>query len=268
MEEEATFFPIVNVTNSNVTGVRKPKPQLAVAVVMFLFGAIGNIIALLFLFSSRKRHKWKPFFRLVGSLALTDLTGNILVFPVIMHSSASNYTFVFPSGLCEFMSFVWAFSFMASAMLVCSMSIDRFLAIAFPFIYNTNTKIRRVNIMICTAWLASTFISILHICGLGSAKNFFPGSWCFLNFTSKDDLNKINTYIYAISGMLVLFCTLFLNISVMIWICRGHMQAKRKRRNIFVIVLLLCLVFLLSMTWTPLMVSRISILLTNRYIKS
>ena len=196
--ENSTLVDSYNTTNT------KPKPQLEVAVIMFLFGAIGNLIAITFLCMSKKRHLWRPFYRLVGSLALTDLSGTICVFPVVMHSSASGYTFVFPSGLCEYMSFMWAFSFLASAMLVCCMSLDRFMAILLPFHYNTTKKNQRVNIMIITVWIASAIVTSLHIFGLGSAKKFFPGSWCFINFTSSDQLNRINTFIYSSVGLAVL----------------------------------------------------------------
>ena len=93
----------------------------------FALGVVANLIALGLLVKSAKYHKWKPFYRLVGGLALTDGGGILLVYPTVMVRYATDFTYDYPETLCNYSSFIFLLLFTSSAMIVCAMSFDRFL---------------------------------------------------------------------------------------------------------------------------------------------
>ena len=228
----------------------------------FFFGVVGNLIALIVLCSSSKRHKWKPFYRLVGALALTDMCGVLFIYPTVMIRYASDFTFEFSKPLCNYSSFIHTYVLFASALIVCAMSFDRFLAIIFPYHYNTETKVRRVNIILISIWIFTLMISSLHL-GLGDSKLYYPGSWCFLNFVGATTGERVNLFIYSILGLLILLLTICLNVSVIISVCVNLKQNKlstssqrrgRKKNNMFIILFLLVIVAVFITCWLPLMV--------------
>lgn len=249
--------------NSSISNLTESKVwESAVPPAMqFALGVIGNLIALIVLVTSAKSHKWRPFYRLVGGLAVTDGGGILLVYPTVMVRYASDFTYAFPKHLCNYSSFIYTFTLISSAMIVCAMSFDRFMAILYPFEYNSDWKERRTNLMLVCIWIAGAFISSLQLMGLGSSFNYYPGSWCFLNFVGTSTLDRTNSYIYSLIGITILLVTITLNLIVIVSVCRGmksdiKLSAKRRRKNdIFIIIFLMIIVTVFSLCWTPLMVS-------------
>lgn len=228
-------------------------------VLQFMFGVFGNLIAVIVLISSRKKHKWKPFYRLVAGLTLTDGGGISLIYPTVLIRYASNFTYEFPKPLCDYSSFMFVFTLTSSAMIVCAMSFDRFMAILYPFRYNTIGKKYRANLILVLIWISAAFISSLPMMGLGSSMLYYPGSWCFLNFMSKSTLDRINSFIYSLLGLIILFSTIFFNGGVVVSLCRNQIinnkvsPKTRKRSDIFNAIFLLVLVSVFAACWTPLM---------------
>lgn len=156
------------------------------------------------------------------------------------------------------------FTLMSSAMIVCCMSFDRFFATFYPFLYNSPTKGLRTNIILAVVWCLSGILSSLHLYGLGSSKNIYPGSWCFLNFIELNSTypnyreNTIYSYIYASVGVLVVLMTLVINMAVVSFFVRNRLTKKRasKKRDIHVIAFLIVIVTVFTSCWAPLMVRR------------
>ena len=249
-----------NVSSSNLTTKAKVWESAIPPALQFALGVIGNLIALVVLVTSAKSHKWKPFYRLVGGLALTDGGGILLVYPTVMVRYATDFTYDFPKILCNYSCFIYTFTLISSAMIVCAMSLDRFLAILYPFRYNTAGKERRTNITLIVIWIIGTAISCLPLLGLGSSFNYYPGSWCFLNFVGTSTLDRINSYIYSLFGFAILITTLTLNFIVIVTVCRGmnsdiKLATKRRKKNdVFIVIFLLIIVSVFGFCWTPLMV--------------
>ncbi|XP_061198229.1 prostaglandin E2 receptor EP4 subtype-like [Saccostrea echinata] len=243
--------------NVNYTLQRKISESIVPPVLQCLFGILGNLIAIVLLCVSSRRHRWRPFHRFVCGLAVTDLCGIVFVYPAVIVRYASGFTYDYPKELCEFISFVFSFSFMSSALIVSGMSFDRFLAIVYPHIYKHSPN-TRANAILFSIWLFTAIISSLNLMGLGSVKNFYPGSWCFIDFASSDFLDRLNTYIYSVVGLIVMAVTSFLNIAVVVSICRrprvSSDMRKGRRNEIFVISFLFSIVTLFSICWIPLMV--------------
>lgn len=236
----------------------------------FVFGVLGNTIALVVLKLSAKTHQWRPFYRLVAALALTDGGGILLVYPTVMIRYATNFNFIMPAALCGYSSFIYSFTLLASAMIICGMSIDRFFAILYPHMYNTNTKNKRVHIMLGVIWITTAVLCSLHLFGLGGSHSFYPQSWCFIDFSNvatndaPAKLNRANSFIYSIVGLIIIVSTVSLNSTVVFTICRKRFLVRRAnsrsesqdhKRSIFNIVFLLAIVVVFTTCWTPLIVS-------------
>lgn len=250
-------------SDSNSTEERMWESAIPPAM-QFGFGVIGNIIALVVLVMSSKTHKWRPFYRLVAGLAVTDGGGILLVYPTVMVRYATDFTYLFPKALCNYSSFVYTFTLISSAMIVCAMSLDRYVAILHPFLYGSGKNGRRANVTLCIVWTVGAVISGLQLVGLGSSFNYYPKSWCFINFVEMNTLDRVNSYIYSITGILLLLVTLGINITVIVSVLRnmksGIKSSKRRQKNdIFIISFLLVIVLIFSSCWAPLMLSLIHI---------
>jgi hypothetical protein len=175
-----------------------------------------------------------------------------------------------PAALCGYSSFIYSFTLLASAMIICSMSIDRFFGILYPHLYNTNTKNKRVHIMLGVIWVSAAVVCSLHLFGLGDSHSFYPQSWCFIDFSNvaTDDtpakLNRANSFIYSIIGLVIVLLTVSLNCTVVFTICRkrflsrqrsSRSESQENKRTIFNVVFLLAIVVIFTTCWTPLIVS-------------
>ena len=260
-----------NSSMSNTTQERMWESAVPPAL-QFAFGVIGNIIALVVLVTSAKTHKWRPFYRLVGGLAVTDGGGILLVYPTVMVRYATDFTYVFPRALCDYSSFVYTFTLISSAMIVCAMSLDRYVAILHPFVYSSGKSRQRANIILCVIWVTGCVISGLQLVGLGSSFNYYPKSWCFINFVEMDMLDTLNSYVYSVFGLVILLATLGVNITVIISVVRNmttksevRNSKRRHKSDIFIISFLLVIVIIFSTCWAPLMV-RISLIIVFLFI--
>nr|XP_022318323.1 prostaglandin E2 receptor EP4 subtype-like [Crassostrea virginica] len=230
-------------------------PSPAPASLLLFFGVVGNILALIILCCSARSHKWRPFYCFVCGLAITDGGGVFLSYPIAMVRYASNFQYDFPQPLCDYMAFVLMFTILASAMIVCGMSLDRFLAILYPHIYNTPRKRKRAVLTIAGIWMFSAFISGLHLMAGRKSLSFFPGSWCFLDFVH--DENTAFAFLFSGTGILVLGTTAVLNITVILRVCSNIRQKKKKtkKKDIYIIVFLMLVVILFSTCITPLLIN-------------
>lgn len=89
----------MNRSNISASVWESPVPP----VLQFVFGVLGNFMALLILVCNSPSHRWHPFYKLVAGLALTDGGGILLLYPPILTRYATNFTF----NLGSF--FVWLY---------------------------------------------------------------------------------------------------------------------------------------------------------------
>ncbi|XP_048752932.1 prostaglandin E2 receptor EP4 subtype-like [Ostrea edulis] len=224
---------------------------------IFSFGFIGNGLAFYVLISSSKNHKWVPFQRLVLGLLTTDTGALLLMFPVILVRFVSDFTYVFPTSLCNFSSFTLMFTMTSSALIVCMMSLDRFVAVVFPFTYKVQNKRSRANITLLSVWIFSAMFSCTHLLGFGSNFNFYPGTWCFLNYMGKSALDRASSFVFAVFGIIVVLVTVVTNCVVIVSLCRSQ-SSPQKRNHSFTIVFLMVLVLLFLLCTAPIMITVLS----------
>ncbi|XP_062586167.1 prostaglandin E2 receptor EP4 subtype-like [Saccostrea cucullata] len=233
-------------------------PSMVPATLLLVFGISGNVLALVILCCSTKTHKWRPFYHFVCGLAITDGGGVLLSYPIIMVRYGSYFEFTYPQRLCDYMAFVFMFTILASALIVCAMSFDRFIAILYPHFYNCPTKNRRAVLTLAGIWIFSAFMSSLHLMVGQKSKNFFPGSWCFMDFSDAATSSRILAMLYSLTGILILTTTAVLNTVVIVRVCYDSQKKKKnitKKKNIHIIVFLFLIVVLFSSCISSLLIN-------------
>ncbi|XP_062620668.1 prostaglandin E2 receptor EP4 subtype-like [Saccostrea cucullata] len=246
--------------DKNLTTSPRPEwPSAAPAALLLVFGLTGNVLALTILCCSSKNHKWRPFYRFVCGLAITDGGGILLSYPIVMVRYGSEFKFDYPRPLCDYMAFIFMFTVLGSALFICAMSFDRFIAILYPHFYNSLTKNTRTVLMIVGIWIFTAFSSSLHlIVGLKS-QSFFPGSWCFLDFVADAKLNRILAFFYSLTSILILATTIVLITTVIIKVCYDSRKKKNmcitKKKNTYILVFLVLVVILFTSCITPLLIN-------------
>ncbi|XP_069128519.1 prostaglandin E2 receptor EP4 subtype-like [Argopecten irradians] len=255
----------VNVTTWNpVSTTEKPGQNLPVlpVVMMLLFGGTGNILALILLIYTSRKHKWRTFYRLVMALALSDFFGLVGPLPVSITAYVNNKKWMGGQPVCDFMSFSFIFAGMTSAMLAATMSLDRFLAVWFPFFYTHRLGNRRVNLTMAGICSFAFLLACLPLMGINANVHQFPGTWCFFNQFSTEADDKFFSYFYATLGMGMVVMMLVLNTLVIVVLAkrRGLRTQQeggsdtRRVNDIYNVIFLVVLMLVFTICWLPLMV--------------
>lgn len=169
--------------SSSPSGITDP-PSIVPVLMLCLLGVIGNSIAVTIVCCTARSHRWRPFHRYVCGLALTDGIGVMLALPFAIHRYTTNFQFTYSYTVCSYMSVVQMFTIIASAMIVCLMSIDRFMALICPYVYKSVKKGRHSTVTLACIWGVCAFLSSGHLMAGRSSRLFYPDSWCFVNFVS------------------------------------------------------------------------------------
>ncbi|KAM9436488.1 free fatty acid receptor 2-like [Clarias gariepinus] len=116
-----------------------PHVLLAAYIITFSIGLPANILAM-YAFIIKLIKKPTPTDVLLLNLTLSDLL--FLVFlPLKMYEAAFNLKWYLSKDLCAIMSFVFFSTIYISSLLLMAISIDRYLAVAFPVTYRKFRKI-------------------------------------------------------------------------------------------------------------------------------
>lgn len=233
-------------------------------------GTLGNIIAIFILFRSAKTHKWKTFYCLVLALTITDLVGILATAPVVLLVYANSIQFRGGQPACDYLAFMMVFAGFATICIVTSMSFDRFLAVWFPYSYNTTVTRRRVVVTLLCIWSLAIVLGCLPIFGLGHNITQYPGTWCFFNFHSTLIMDSVFAILYASLGIGIIAFTAIMNVLVSVKL----KQQKRRyssvvnmpcgkndnnptrclRNNVAQMVFLVTVTMVFAVCWLPLMV--------------
>ena len=231
--------------------------------IQLVLGSLGNILAVGVLWISRTHHQWRSFYIFFTGLVLTDLLNNCTCYPIILIRYASHFKWCLSESLCDFLSFIEAFCHLTSGMIICIMTIDRYLHITSVSQQSTVESRLKYTGILCVIMLISTVISCLHLVGIGNSQLYYPGSWCFLDFTSKSLGNKINAFIYSGIGISVMASTLIIGLKTLKISCRNTEHQALLLDNSLVTgiydnhvtAFLITSMFTFVLLWGPLLVS-------------
>ncbi|XP_076135798.1 free fatty acid receptor 3-like isoform X1 [Alosa pseudoharengus] len=127
---------------------------LATYILTFLIGLPANILAF-YAFSQKARDNPTPTDILLLNLTSSDLLF-LLFLPLKMYEAGQGLRWYLPRFLCSLTSFMFFTTIYTSSLLLTAVSVDRFLAVAFPIRYR---QLRKPRYAICTAalaWLVSS----------------------------------------------------------------------------------------------------------------
>uniref|UniRef100_UPI00398F7B51 prostaglandin D2 receptor-like n=1 Tax=Pristiophorus japonicus TaxID=55135 RepID=UPI00398F7B51 len=201
---------------------------------LFSTGLIGNIIALLILgkHKNSSRRQVSVFYILVTGLVLTDLLGKCLVSPVVFVSYASNLTLralAEADSLCDYFSFSMSFFGLASMFILFAMALECWLSISHPFFYQEHFTRRRVVVIFPVVYIFCLLFCSLPLVGLGSNKQYCPGTWCFFNMATVESTSSFSVF-YATLMAILIAAVLLCNSSVAINLAKMY-RRQRQRSN-------------------------------------
>lgn len=252
-------------TNTTVLEM-EPHTSLSpiVPALMFAAGAIGNMTALIVLFKSKKENRRTIFYRLVGLLAIVDLFGTISTSPVTFLQYAHFPHWYGGDHLCNYFSFMLIFSGLSTMFVVAIMALDRYIALMHPYFYAGFVTKRKAVYILSSLFIFSIAISSLPLIGVGKNVLHYPGTWCFFDFRSEDSTGKAFTYIYSLTGILIIVLITASNVAVIATLIQMRDTSKtiscnkdeicRIDREMQMMIFLIAVVLIFIICWAPLMV--------------
>lgn len=255
--------------DGKTNGTSSGSVSVAFPITMMLTGMVGNSLALALVYCSyrRKENKRKQSFLLcVGSLALTDLFGQLLTSPIVIsvYRAELRWERVDPSGtLCAFFGVCMTTFGLCSLFMASAMAIERALAITAPHWYSNNMKTNATRQVLVTVWCLVLLFALLPVAGVGKYTLQWPGTWCFIS-TGDIDVTG-NTFFattFAAMGTFSLLVTFFCNlvtIRALVARCKSKASASQsskqwERLTTETVIQLLGIMCVLLTCWAPLLV--------------
>ncbi|XP_071322167.1 prostaglandin E receptor 4 (subtype EP4) b [Trachinotus anak] len=194
----------------NTTATFKPP---TIPAIMFIFGVVGNVIAIVVLRISRKEQKETTFYTLVCGLAVTDLLGTLLASPVTI---ATYMKGSWPGGdpLCQYSGFILLFFFLVQLSIVFAMSVERYLAINHAYFYNEYINQRLAAISLLIIYISNIVFCALPSLGLGQVKLQKPETWCFIDWQNNHTTVAAFNLMYAGVNSAIVLATVICNVMV------------------------------------------------------
>lgn len=190
-------------------GFRTP----TIPVIMFIFGVVGNVIAIVVLRISRKERKETTFYTLVCGLAVTDLLGTLLASPVTIATYIKG-TWPGADPLCQYSGFILLFFFVVQLGIVFAMSVERYLAINHAYFYNEYVNQRLAALALLAIYISNVVFCAMPSMGFGRVKLQESETWCFIDWNSSDTSVKTFNLMYAGVNSGIVLATVICNVVV------------------------------------------------------
>ncbi|XP_061635204.1 prostaglandin E2 receptor EP4 subtype-like [Phyllopteryx taeniolatus] len=190
------------------------KEEMALPILMFAGGAIGNIIAVVVLSMSRQDRKSSAFYALVCGLAVTDLLGTCLASPLTI----ANYLdprVLRGGALCDFHAFLLLFFGLTGLGIICAMAAERYLAICCPYWYRRWGVDRRfARTFLTCVYAANVLFCCLPVTGAVRGSLQASETWCFVDLRTPEPVAAVYSVLYGAVSVLLIAGTTALNVAV------------------------------------------------------
>ena len=143
-----------------------------------LFAIGANLLVMIIIY--RKGSTRTPADLFIANLGLTDFLVGLLVQPSIIIVRLYELVDVHLCTLKKVNVFTGYLCCGVSALTICCFSLDRVIAIAFPYIYNEGATNKKSATVILTCWLVWLLYTVLPFTGLISNKHYFISLACFI----------------------------------------------------------------------------------------
>ncbi|XP_016111284.1 prostaglandin E receptor 4 (subtype EP4) a [Sinocyclocheilus grahami] len=209
----------------NSTATRRMEPTIPA--IMFIFGVISNLIAIVVLCKSRREQKETTFYTLVCGLAVTDLLGSVLASPVTIATYVKG---AWPDGdpLCQYFGFVLLFFSLAGLSIICAMSIERYIAINHAYFYNDYVDKKLAGGTLLAIYASNILFCALPSAGFGEVKMQYPQTWCFIDWRTNVSTHAAFSFMYAGCSSLLILVTVVCNVLVCAALIRMHRRFVRR----------------------------------------
>ncbi|XP_068560249.1 prostaglandin E receptor 4 (subtype EP4) a [Cebidichthys violaceus] len=195
--------------------------------IMFIFGVVGNVIAIVVLCKSRKEQKETTFYTLVCGLAVTDLLGTLLASPVTIATYVKG-SWPGEDPLCQYFGFTLLFFSLSGLSIICAMSVERYIAINHAYFYNDYVDQKLAGLTLLAIYISNALFCALPIVGFGQVKKQYPQTWCFLEWRSNKTSDVAYSYTYAGFSSLLILATVVCNVMVCAALIRMHRRFVRR----------------------------------------
>ncbi|XP_056615231.1 thromboxane A2 receptor isoform X1 [Triplophysa dalaica] len=226
-------------------------------------GLSSNLFALVVLaktFHQTKSRSRSSFLLFLGGLVFTDFMGLMVTGSIVVsfHVTQFNWRQLDPHcHFCNFMGMSMVFYGLCPLLLGATMAVERFVGINRPFSRSMNMSNSRACSVVAMVWVTAGCISLLPLAGLGNYHLQMPGSWCFLNISSKP-LDMTFSLIFSLVGLLSLVVSFVLNtvsVITLLRVCCGQDGHQRRRDyEVEMMVQLILIMVIASICWCPLLV--------------
>ncbi|XP_010772644.1 prostacyclin receptor [Notothenia coriiceps] len=229
-----------NNTTCNDTRIVNEDGKPVTSIIMFLAAVVGNLLALFILGVHQKEHRSRSsvFCILVTGLALTDLLGTCLLSPPVFICYASNKSLITlgGAGLCNLFGFAMSFFGLAPTLILCTMAVERCLAISHPYFYSVHIRHSFAKFTLFFIYLFSLAFCLLPYSGYGKFRQYCPGTWCFIDMDATGDEKSSLVLAFSLSYsslMALLICAVFVcNGSVIVSLCQMHRSQMMRRGSV------------------------------------
>lgn len=194
-----------SVNCSGVTTCEKQELNINmyVPMAMMLSGIIGNLAALLVLFTLSKEVRKTVYYPLLAGLAWTDLIGQVVTSPIPLLSYSKKVELT--GTLCMFHGFMMVFFGLITPLLICVLSIERLLSLKFTYFYHRSVTARKAKLTILMCWLVVMIFCSFPLMGFGRYSLQFPCTWCFLKFHRKPDTSiSVYTVVFGFINLILI----------------------------------------------------------------
>ncbi|KAK5871017.1 hypothetical protein PBY51_003920 [Eleginops maclovinus] len=195
--------------------------------IMFIFGVVGNVIAIVVLCKSRKEQKETTFYTLVCGLAVTDLLGTLLASPVTIATYVKG-SWPGEDPLCQYFGFTLLFFSLAGLSIIFAMSVERYIAINHAYFYNDYVDQKLAGLTLLAIYISNALFCALPIVGFGQVKKQYPQTWCFLEWRSNKTSDAAYSYMYAGFSSILILATVICNVLVCVALIRMHRRFVRR----------------------------------------
>ncbi|XP_056288302.1 prostaglandin E2 receptor EP4 subtype-like [Pseudoliparis swirei] len=195
--------------------------------IMFIFGVVGNVIAIVVLRISRKEQKETTFYTLVCGLAVTDLLGTLLASPVTIATYVKG---AWPGGepLCQYTGFILLFFFLVQLCIVFAMSVERYLAINHAYFYNEYVNQKLAALTLLAIYMSNIVFCALPSVGFGKVTRQMPGTWCFIDWKNNQTTVATFNLMYAGVNSVIVLATIICNVMVCAALILMHKRFIRR----------------------------------------
>ncbi|KAM8828135.1 prostaglandin E receptor 4 (subtype EP4) b [Spinachia spinachia] len=211
--------------NPTVAQGRFPPPTIPA--IMFIFGVVGNVIAIVVLRISRKEQKETTFYTLVCGLAVTDLLGTLLASPVTIATYVKG---AWPGGepLCQYSGFILLFFFVVQLSIVFAMSAERYLAINHAYFYNEYVNQKLAALALLAIYISNIAFCALPSLGFGEVKLQSSRTWCFIDWQNNQTTVPTFNLMYAGVNSVIVLATIVCNVMVCAALILMHKRFIRR----------------------------------------